>query len=69
MYVHVIDKIHILKYKKGEIIMAVRDYREMYISTILAMSKNNQNGTMINRSYLAKLSFDELKELAQKLQR
>lgn len=49
--------------------MAVRDYREMYISTILAMSKNNQNETMIDRSYLAKLSFDELKELAKKLER
>ena len=50
-------------------IMAVRDYREMYISTILTMSKNNQNGNMIDRSYLAKLSFDELKELAEKLKR
>lgn len=49
--------------------MAVRDYREMYISTILTMSKNNQNEHVIDRSYLAKLSFDELKELAEKLKR
>lgn len=49
--------------------MAVKDYREMYITTILALSKNNDSITgIINRSYLASLSFEELKELANKLQ-
>lgn len=49
--------------------MAVKDYREMYIATIMALGK--EKGIVdveISRSYLAQLSFDELKKLAQKLQ-
>ena len=48
--------------------MAVRDYREMYISTILTLSKNNQSDHIIDRSYLSTLSFDELRKLAESLQ-
>lgn len=48
--------------------MAVRDYREMYISTIITLSKNNKNDHIIDRSELSGLSFDELRKLAQKLQ-
>ena len=49
--------------------MAVKDYREMYISTILTLAKENRlSSDKINRSYLAKLNFNELKELAEKLQ-
>ena len=49
--------------------MAVRDYREMYIKTILTIGKvvKTENHEL-NRSYLAQLNFVELKELAQKLQ-
>lgn len=45
--------------------MAVRDYREMYISTILKLGKNNK---VYTRSYLADLTLEELKELAEKVQ-
>lgn len=49
--------------------MAVKDYREMYISTILTLSRNSGvEAHRFNRSYLADLSFEELKELANKLQ-
>lgn len=49
--------------------MAVKDYREMYINTILKLSKmSNVDAHRFNRSYLAKLSFDELRELANRLQ-
>lgn len=49
--------------------MAVRDYREMYINTILKLGKDSgMNADKITRSYLSNLSFDELKELAEKLQ-
>lgn len=47
--------------------MAVRDYREMYINTILTLSRNKSEHK-ISRSYLSDLSFEELKELAEKLQ-
>lgn len=49
--------------------MAVRDYREMYITTILTLGRDNGlSQEQLNRSYFAGLSFDELRELAQKLQ-
>lgn len=47
--------------------MAVKDYREMLISTILTFAKKEQHND-ITRAYLAQLSFDELDELATKLQ-
>lgn len=49
--------------------MAVRDYREMYISTILTLGRGKvDNENEITRSYLAQLTLDELKILAQRLQ-
>lgn len=49
--------------------MAVRDYREMYITTILTLGRDHGlSHAELNRSYFAGLSFDELRELAQKLQ-
>lgn len=49
--------------------MAVRDYREMYIMTILTLGRDRGlSESELNRSYFARLSFDELRELAQKLQ-
>lgn len=49
--------------------MAVRDYREMYITTIMSLGKDKGiEDKKLTRSYLAQLSFDELKELALKLQ-
>ena len=49
--------------------MAVRDYREMYISTILKLGRGEiQEGNEISRPYLAKLTLEELKLLAEKLQ-
>jgi hypothetical protein len=49
--------------------MAVRDYREMYIKTILTLGRvEKAEKHELNRSYLAQLNFVELKELAQKLQ-
>ncbi|MBD7911477.1 MULTISPECIES: hypothetical protein [Clostridium] len=49
--------------------MAVRDYREMYITTILTLGKDRGLAEAeLRRSYLSELTFDELKELAQKLQ-
>lgn len=45
--------------------MAVRDYREMYISTILKLRKNNE---LYTRSYLADLTLEELRKLAEKVQ-
>ena len=49
--------------------MAVRDYREMYITTILTLGRDHGlSQTELNRSYLSGLSFDELSELAQKIQ-
>jgi hypothetical protein len=49
--------------------MAVRDYREMYIMTILTLGRDHGlSQSELNRSYFARLSFDELRELAQKLQ-
>jgi len=47
--------------------MAVKDYREMYVSTILTLSRKKNNNN-ITREYLSTLSFDELKALAEKLQ-
>jgi hypothetical protein len=46
--------------------MAVRDYREMYIKTILTLGR--ERNKILNRSDLAKLNFVELRELAQRLQ-
>ena len=46
--------------------MAVRDYREMYIKTILTLGSNKNK--ILNRSDLAQLNFVELRQLAQKLQ-
>lgn len=49
--------------------MAVKDYREMYISTILTLSKNSGiEANRFSRSYLANLSFDELRLLVNRLQ-
>ncbi|MGG7177165.1 hypothetical protein ACQPU1_06225 [Clostridium paraputrificum] len=49
--------------------VAVKDYREMYTSAILTHGKEiGLEEEKLNRSYLAKLTFEELKELAQKLQ-
>lgn len=49
--------------------MAVRDYREMYITTILTMGKDEDvNDEIYNRSDLAKLTLEELKGLAEKNQ-
>jgi hypothetical protein len=49
--------------------MAVRDYREMYITTILTLGKDSGLAEReLKRSYLSELTFDELKELALKLQ-
>ncbi|MDD6794088.1 MAG: hypothetical protein PUE01_01535 [Clostridiaceae bacterium] len=48
--------------------MAVRDYREMYVMTILTLVRKNGQESKFNRSYLSKLSFDELKNLAESLQ-
>lgn len=49
--------------------MAVRDYREMYISTIMTLGRaHGMTDDTLKRSYLAKLSFDELRTLALKLQ-
>ena len=47
--------------------MAVKDYREMLISTIITLAKKEEH-KKINRSFLSNLSFDELNELANKLQ-
>ena len=48
--------------------MAVKDYREMYIKTILSLCKEKGlTENKINRSYLANLNFNELKGLAEKL--
>ena len=49
--------------------MAIKDYREMYISTILTVCKKTNDHKGYDRSTLSKLSFDELKELAQNLQK
>ncbi len=49
--------------------MAVRDYREMYITTILSLGKDHGiSEKELTRSHLAKLTFDELRRLALKLQ-
>ena len=49
--------------------MAIKDYREMYISTILKLGRGEiQEGNEISRPYLAKLTLEELKLLAEKLQ-
>ncbi len=47
--------------------MAVKDYREMYVGTILTLIRETNNNN-ITREYLSTLSFDELKTLAEKLQ-
>lgn len=47
--------------------MAVKDYREMLISTIITLAKKEEPKE-ITRAFLSKLSFDELNELANKLQ-
>ena len=47
--------------------MAVKDYREMLISTIITLAKKEEQKE-ITRAFLSKLSFDELNELANKLQ-
>ena len=46
--------------------MAVKDYREVYIATILKLSIAKEMD--ISRTYLASLTFEELKELSMKLQ-
>lgn len=49
--------------------MAVRDYREMYISTILTLGKDKGlEDNKLSRSYLAELTFEQLRKLALKLQ-
>ncbi len=49
--------------------MAVRNYREMYITTIMSLGRNRGiSEKELTRSHLSSLSFDELRELALKLQ-
>lgn len=49
--------------------MAIKDYREMYITTILTYNKESEvKDENLNRSYLASLTFEELKELAEKFE-
>ena len=47
--------------------MAVKDYREMLISSIITLAKKGEHKE-ITRAFLSNLSFDELNELADKLQ-
>ena len=49
--------------------MAVKDYREMYITTILTLGRENRlDNVELTRAYLSTLTLEELKELALKLQ-
>ncbi len=47
--------------------MAVKDYREMLIASIITLAKKGEHKE-ITRAFLSNLSFDELNELANKLQ-
>lgn len=69
MDINAYNKEYTKRLKGGGKDMAVKDYREMYITTILTLGRENRlDNVELTRAYLSTLTLEELKELALKLQ-